>query len=121
MIELISETKCIHCNLCVKVCPTNVFDIGEGKHSTPKIARKQDCQTCFMCEIYCPVDALYVAPEAEENVDVSEVAIEQSGLLGSYREAIGWGKGRTPVAAKDMSYLMLKGIREQKGTQEKAK
>jgi ferredoxin len=24
-----------------------------------------DCQTCFMCELYCPADALYVAPSCE--------------------------------------------------------
>ena len=26
MIELVSQTRCIECNLCVKMCPTNVFD-----------------------------------------------------------------------------------------------
>ena len=101
MIELVSESRCIECNLCVTACPTNVFDKVPGK--APIIARKSDCQTCFMCELYCPVDALYVAPQADELVEVDEQTLIENGLLGSYREDIGWGKGRTPGASKEMS------------------
>ena len=27
------------------------------------IVRQHDCQTCFMCEAWCPTDALFVAPQ----------------------------------------------------------
>ncbi|OAB47224.1 4Fe-4S binding protein [Paenibacillus antarcticus] len=90
MIELISSDRCINCNLCVKVCPTNVFDMEEDH---PVIARKEDCQTCFMCEAYCPVDAMYVAPQADRTVEVNEEELISSGLLGSWRQEIGWGQG----------------------------
>ena len=60
VIEVISDERCIDCDLCVKVCPTNVFDAVPGDH--PVIARQGDCQTCFLCEAYCPVDAMFVAP-----------------------------------------------------------
>jgi NAD-dependent dihydropyrimidine dehydrogenase PreA subunit len=70
MIELISDTRCIACDICVKICPTNVFDGGSGQ--APTIARQQDCQTCFMCEAYCPADAIYVAPESARAVAVNE-------------------------------------------------
>ena len=63
MIELISESRCTGCNICVRVCPVNVFDAVP--QAAPTIARKADCQTCFMCELYCPEDALYVAPIAD--------------------------------------------------------
>lgn len=95
MIEIVSESKCIECNLCVSVCPTNVFDRVEG--GIPVIARQSDCQTCFMCELYCPADALYVSPDAEEKSVLSEPELESKGLIGSYREQIGWGPGRTPI------------------------
>ncbi|MGO4369695.1 4Fe-4S binding protein [Paenibacillus sp. 2TAB19] len=95
MIEIVSESKCIECNLCVSVCPTNVFDRVEG--GIPIIARQSDCQTCFMCELYCPADALYVSPDAEEKTVLSETELESKGLIGSYREQIGWGPGRTPI------------------------
>lgn len=103
MIELIRETACTACNRCVQVCPTRVFDKTGG---IPVIARREDCQTCFMCELYCPVDALYVAPEAEERTGVSEETLERVGLIGSYREQVGWGKGRTPVAQHEYLYLL---------------
>ena len=108
MIELISTSKCVSCNMCVKVCPTNVFEAVDG--DVPIIARKEDCQTCFMCELYCPVDALFVAPEADEEVPIDEHEVES--LLGSYRELVGWGKGRKSLAMSDKSYLMVKAIRQ---------
>jgi NAD-dependent dihydropyrimidine dehydrogenase PreA subunit len=85
MIELISESRCILCNKCVQVCPMNVFLAVKG--APPIIARQDDCQTCYMCELYCPVDALYVAPDVALPTPVSEEVVTAKGLLGSYREA----------------------------------
>ncbi|MEI7027092.1 ferredoxin family protein [Paenibacillus sp. y28] len=104
MIEIVSETRCVSCNLCVSVCPTNVFDRGED--GIPVIARQSDCQTCFMCELYCPADALYVAPDPDENVTVTEEALTERGLLGGYREKIGWGPGRKPISAHEYMYKL---------------
>lgn len=101
MIELVSESRCIQCNICVSACPTNVFD--KMPDAPPKIARQSDCQTCFMCELYCPVDALYVAPQTDESVPVDEKTLIESGLLGSYRENVGWGPGRTPAGLREQS------------------
>jgi formate hydrogenlyase subunit 6/NADH:ubiquinone oxidoreductase subunit I len=49
------------------------------------IARQDDCQTCFMCELYCPVEALYVAPDTDIVSQVSEQRVVADGLIGSYR------------------------------------
>ncbi|OAS15702.1 4Fe-4S dicluster domain-containing protein [Paenibacillus oryzisoli] len=106
MIELVSESKCVECNLCVSVCPTNVFDRVEN--GIPVIARQSDCQTCFMCELYCPADALYVAPDAEGPSLVSEAILDEQGLFGGYREKVGWGKGRKPVAEHPYMYELSK-------------
>lgn len=100
MIELVSAERCIGCNLCVKVCPTNVFD---KKEHAPVIARQSDCQTCFICEAYCPVDALYVSPYADEQVAVDEHRLAEEGVLGSWRATLGWGPGRTKLAALDQT------------------
>jgi len=101
MIELVSEARCITCNKCVQICPMNVFDAVEK--APPVIARKGDCQTCFMCELYCPTDALYVAPEAETAVAVDEQAI--AGLLGSYRLR-GWVVPPGGQRATDQSFRL---------------
>lgn len=102
MIELVSASRCIECNLCVTVCPTNVFDTVPD--APPKIARQSDCQTCFMCELYCLVDALYVVPEVDPLPEIDEATLIEAGLLGSYRKDVGWGKGRKLQAQEDASY-----------------
>ncbi|NOU92769.1 4Fe-4S dicluster domain-containing protein [Paenibacillus sp. LMG 31456] len=100
MIEFVSSDRCVQCTLCVKVCPTNVFDKGED--GIPVIARQEDCQTCFICEAYCPVDALYVAPYADPlEAAPIEAQLVANNVLGSWRETIGWGKGRTKLAEID--------------------
>lgn len=106
MIEIVSAERCTGCNICVHACPTNVFEAVPG--GAPRIARQDDCQTCFMCELYCPEDALYVAPHADNSANVSESDPLVQSLLGSYRSAIGWGKGRQPSTVHDKSFELLK-------------
>jgi hypothetical protein len=45
-----------------------------------------------MCEVYCPVDALYVDPDPMEITGLTVEAVKQRQLFGSYRRAIGWAK-----------------------------
>jgi len=101
MIEIVDASRCTACNICVRACPTNVFDAVPDQ--APKIARQHDCQTCFMCELYCPEDALFVAPDPAPCVGL-EV---EAALLGSYRRAIGWGPGRRTTAGDDASFELL--------------
>jgi NAD-dependent dihydropyrimidine dehydrogenase PreA subunit len=92
MIELVIQSRCIECNRCVRVCPTNVFDAVPG--AAPVIARQSDCQTCFMCELYCPADALYVGPDCEQPEPVTEVQVTETDWPEQYRRDAGWGKHR---------------------------
>ena len=90
MIEVLSATRCTGCNVCVKICPTNVFDEAER---VPVIARHEDCQTCFQCEAYCPVEAIFVAPlrgpAPEDSPFRNEAELIASNELGLYRHRIG--------------------------------
>lgn len=88
MIELIIAERCTGCNVCVEICPTNVFEPAAKR--TPLIARQQDCQTCFMCELYCREDAIYVAPDCEGPAFVNKDEILASDLLGEFRRNHGW-------------------------------
>ena len=105
MIEIVSATACIACDVCIRVCPTDVFD--RGPDGIPVIQRQSDCQTCFMCEVYCPTDALYVSPVSApvdaESPHADEEAVRQAGLFGDYRELVGWGRGRTAGARYDQN------------------
>jgi NAD-dependent dihydropyrimidine dehydrogenase PreA subunit len=105
VIEIVSAERCTGCNICVAVCPTRVFDAVPA--AARVIARRSDCQTCFMCELYCPEDALYVAPMAEKRAAVDEAAT----ALGSYRRAVGWGRGQDSTAALDASYALMSRVR----------
>ena len=97
MIEVLSTSRCTECDICVRVCPTNVFDAVTGH--APVIARQDDCQTCFQCEANCPVDALFVSPFVTPQAGIEEPDLVRRGLLGSYRERIGWGRGRVSGAS----------------------
>jgi NAD-dependent dihydropyrimidine dehydrogenase PreA subunit len=104
MIEVIDAERCTSCDICVAVCPTNVFDKTNG---IPVIGRQDDCQTCFLCELYCPEDALFVSPfaDAKQNADIA--ALKQGGLLGSYRRAVGWTDETQALRGVDRSYRLF--------------
>ena len=97
MIEVLSIARCTECDICVRVCPTNVFDSVPG--AAPVIARHDSCQTCYQCEAYCPADAIYVAPLRDPapagSVWRDEAVLTANDQLGLYRDMVGWGKGRT--------------------------
>lgn len=88
MIALLLEERCTHCQRCVQICPALVFDARAD--APPLLARPDDCQTCFACELYCQADALYVAPSVFERVKVNADTVRASGLLGVYRRDSGW-------------------------------
>lgn len=90
MIAHIFEDLCIGCDACVAACPTHVID--PGANGTPVIARLDQCQTCFMCELYCESDAIYVAPDQRFPEAVDPAAIRASGHLGRLRHDYGWDR-----------------------------
>ena len=88
MIEVIVSDRCTNCGKCVEVCPTNVLDPSQA--GPPILARVEDCQTCFMCELHCRADAIYVAPDCDRRVPTSADEALASGRLGQYRQHSGW-------------------------------
>jgi NAD-dependent dihydropyrimidine dehydrogenase PreA subunit len=109
MIEVVSAERCTGCNICIKICPTNVFDEGLG--DIPVVARQEDCQTCFQCEAYCPADALFVAPyrtPAEPGSEWrDEAALILHNQLGLYRARVGLNKQNVPELPSDAEFFAV--------------
>ncbi len=102
MIEVVSAARCIRCDICVRVCPADVF--RKDADGLPVIARQDDCQTCFLCEIYCPTDALYVSPLAERHEPVEEERLARDGRLGSYAHHLGWHAAKPGGTSLDPTF-----------------
>ncbi|WP_242129010.1 ferredoxin family protein [Sphingobium sp. Sx8-8] len=94
MIAHIFENRCTGCHSCVAACPTHVFDAGEG--GVPVIARIDQCQTCYMCELYCEADAIYVDPDQHAAATIAPEAILEAGHAGRLRHDYGWDRPPDP-------------------------
>jgi NAD-dependent dihydropyrimidine dehydrogenase PreA subunit len=104
MIELLFEDLCTQCNECVVKCPSNVFDAVPG--AAPVIARQDDCQTCYMCEMYCPADALFVGSNCEKPETPDPATVRASGWLGTLRRDSGWGEWADDPRYKNQMWYM---------------
>ncbi|MCD8365358.1 MAG: ferredoxin family protein [Clostridiales bacterium] len=63
MIKAIEQEKCIGCGRCVNICPLDTLRMKDGK---AVIAYPEDCHSCYLCEMACSVNAVYVHPFKEQ-------------------------------------------------------
>jgi 2-oxoglutarate ferredoxin oxidoreductase subunit delta len=57
MVKIEIKDSCTGCGICVKKCPTVVFDLKDKKADP---ARVQDCMACRYCEVVCPQKSIEV-------------------------------------------------------------
>ncbi len=63
-ISWIDQEKCNGCGRCDSICPEDVIRLDkETRKALIKYIR--DCQSCFLCELECPQEAIYVTPYRE--------------------------------------------------------
>lgn len=53
----LSQDKCTGCEICVQVCPHEVFNMQQGK---AVIVNRDACMECGACSKNCPVSAIAV-------------------------------------------------------------
>lgn len=89
MIAALLVERCTGCNACVEQCPTRVFEPG-ATGGVPVIAAPDACQTCYLCELACPADALWVNPDAQDASAPPPAELIASGQLGRVKRDHGW-------------------------------
>lgn len=60
MIRSIDAARCIGCGSCVENCPLDTLRLGDDGKAF--IAYPDDCHSCYLCELACPVGAIFVHP-----------------------------------------------------------
>jgi len=58
---IFDRSKCIHCSLCAKVCPTDAC-VFHTKTKWPSFDRNI-CISCSLCADACPKDAIEISPD----------------------------------------------------------
>ena len=66
-IRSINLELCTGCGICVESCPQDVFRMSE-ETDKPFIAYQKDCESCLICELSCPEQAIYVYPVLERRI-----------------------------------------------------
>jgi NAD-dependent dihydropyrimidine dehydrogenase PreA subunit len=53
---IFDDRACNGCNLCVEICPMDVFAPNPQKGSTPIVVYGDECRYCGACWMRCPND-----------------------------------------------------------------
>jgi thioredoxin reductase/NAD-dependent dihydropyrimidine dehydrogenase PreA subunit len=75
LLHSINDDRCIGCDACVAVCPTNVLDLIGNKS---RVVRFEDCIQCEQCMWACPTTALVMHPEGTEPPPLTVPELDQN-------------------------------------------
>ncbi|HEU4734842.1 MAG TPA: NAD(P)-binding domain-containing protein, partial [Kofleriaceae bacterium] len=84
LLHSINDDRCIGCEACVDVCPTEVLDLVDHKVA---VARFSDCVQCEQCANACPTQALVMYREGTTPRMLTVPEIDehfQTGVPGQY-------------------------------------
>ena len=84
LLHSINDDRCIGCEACVDVCPTEVLDLVDHK---VRVARFSDCVQCEQCANACPTQALVMYREGTTPRMLTVPELDehfQTGVPGQY-------------------------------------
>jgi thioredoxin reductase/ferredoxin len=55
LVHSINDDRCVGCDACIDVCPTEVLELVDNKS---RVVRFEDCIGCEQCALVCPTTAL---------------------------------------------------------------
>ena len=66
----IDEKLCKGCEICIDMCPADVFEISDtlspNGYYLPVIVKEGDCTYCMLCQKMCPEFAIVVEKAVDE-------------------------------------------------------
>jgi pyruvate formate lyase activating enzyme len=99
-----SKEQCLHCGLCIEVCPNQAVTFDELRN---RIVEGERCEVCGLCAERCPAEAAIVAGRL---VSVGEV-LEEVGKDAVFYSRSGGGltlSGGEPLAQLDFASQLLR-------------
>ena len=73
LVHSINDDRCVGCDACVDVCPTEVLELVANKS---RVVRFDDCIGCEQCALACPTAALVMHRRGEEPPPVRAPALD---------------------------------------------
>lgn len=68
----VDRSKCVFCDICMKVCPKNAIRLRRKEDGTLTLAVGEECSLCGACEPFCPTGAIVLTVNGRrENLLVS--------------------------------------------------
>ncbi|HJZ86439.1 MAG TPA: NAD(P)-binding domain-containing protein [Polyangia bacterium] len=98
-VHAINDDRCIGCDACVNVCPTDVLELVKNY---ARAVRFDDCIQCEMCQVVCPTRALVMYPEGTQPPPVVLPKLDpfyQTNIPGMYLIGEAAGKPLTKNAS----------------------
>ena len=62
MRPIVNEDKCVHCLICVNLCPEGCIEVKDGKKGTINL---DYCKGCGVCASQCPAKCIDMKDENE--------------------------------------------------------